>query len=83
MGRYYWVYVWETAITDSDKTKCNNDKTKTINIKAKKLASKLKLEDRIQILDDNDAYISIKGHKEGFPDKIACRLINPSKTDID
>ena len=62
--------------------KCNNDKTKTINIKAKKIASKLKLEDRIQILDDNDAYISIKDHKEGFPDKISCRLINPSKTDI-
>ena len=29
--------------------KCNNDKTKSINIKAKKAASKLKLEDRIQI----------------------------------
>ena len=50
--------------------------------KQKKIASKLKLEDRIQILDDNDAYISIKDHKEGFPDKISCRLINPSKTDI-
>ena len=45
-------------------------------------ASKLKLEDQIQILDDNDAYIFIKDHKEGFPDKISCRLINPSKTDI-
>ena len=62
--------------------KCNNDKTKTINIKAKKIASKLKLEDRIQILDDNDAYISIKDHQEGFPDPISCRLINPSRTDI-
>ena len=61
--------------------KCNNDKTKTINIKAKEIASKLKLEDRIQILDDNDAYISIKDHKEGFLDKILCCLINPSKTD--
>ena len=46
------------------------------------IASKLKLEDRIQILDDNDACISIKDHKEGFPDKISCRLINLSKTDI-
>ena len=45
-------------------------------------ASKLKLEDQIQILDDNDAYIFIKDHKKGFPDKISCRLINPSKTDI-
>ena len=62
--------------------KCTNNKTKTINIKAKKIASKLRLEDRIQILDDNDVYISIKDHKEGFPDKISCHLINPSKTDI-
>ena len=45
-----------------------------------RIASKLKVEDRIEILDDNDAYISIKDHKEGFPDKISCRLINPSKT---
>ena len=50
--------------------KRNNDKIKTINIKAKKIPSKLKLEDRIQILDDNDAYISIKDRKEGFPVKI-------------
>ena len=62
--------------------KRNNDKTKTINIKTKEIASKLKLEDRIQILDGNDAYISIKDHQEGFPDKVSCRLINPSKTAI-
>ena len=62
--------------------KCNDDKAKTLNIKAKKIASKLKLEDGIRILHDNDACISIKDHKEGFPDKISCRLINPSKTDI-
>ena len=49
---------------------CNDDKAKTMNIKAKKITSKLKLEDRIKILDDNDACISIKDHKEGFPDKI-------------
>ena len=62
--------------------KCNNDKIKTINIKAKKIASKLKLEDRIQVLVDNDAYISIKDNKEGFPDKNSCRLINQTKIDI-
>ena len=59
--------------------KCNNDKTKTINIKARTIASKLKLEDRIQISDENDAYISIKDHKEGFPDEILYRLITHPK----
>ena len=61
------------------KKKCNNDKTKTINIKARTIASKLKLEDRIQISDENDAYISIKDHKEGFPDEILYRLITHPK----
>ena len=73
---------YEQHTHDNITTKCKNNKTKTINIKAIKIANKLKLEDRIQILDDNDAYISIKNHKEGFPDKISCRLIDPSKTDI-
>ena len=61
--------------------KCNNDKTKT-NIKVKQIASKLQLEDRVQILHDNDAYVSLKDHKEGFPDKISCCVINPCKPDI-
>ena len=42
----------------------------------------MKLENQIQILDDNHAYISIKDHNEGFPDKISCCLNNPSKTDM-
>ena len=41
----------------------------------------LKIEDRVQKLDGNEAYVTIKDHKEGFPDKISCRLINSSKTD--
>ena len=59
--------------------KCNNYKTKTINIKAKKIASKLKPEDRIKILDDNDACISIKDHKEGFPEKFHAALLTHQK----
>ena len=36
----------------------------------------------VQILGDNEACVTIKDHKERFPDKISCRLINPSRTDI-
>ena len=53
--------------------KCNTDKSNSVNFKAKQIASKL---------DENEAYVTIKDYKEGFPDKISCRLINPSKTDI-
>ena len=62
--------------------KCNTNKSNSINFKAKQIASKLKIDDRVQKLDENEAYVTIKEHKEGFPDKISCRLINPSKTDI-
>lgn len=33
-------------------------------------------------MQENNAYITIKDPKDGFPNKISCRLINPSKSDI-
>ena len=62
--------------------KCNTNKYISIKFKAKQIACKLKIDDRVQKLDENEAYVTIKDHKKGFPDKISCRLINPSKTDI-
>ena len=62
--------------------KCNTNKSNSINFKAKQIASKLKFDDRVQKLDENEAYVTIRDHKEGLPDKISCRLINPSKADI-
>ena len=72
---------WCTNVTKTYK-KCNTNKSNSINFKAKQIASKLKIDDRVQKLDENEAYVTIKDHKEGLPDKISCRLINPSKTDI-
>ena len=62
--------------------KCNTNKSNSINFKAKQIARKLKIDGRVQKLDENEAYVTIKHHKEGFPDKISCRLINPSEADI-
>ena len=62
--------------------KCNTSKSNSINFKAKQISSKLKIDNRVQKLDENKVYVTIKNHKEEFPDKISCRLINPSKTDI-
>ena len=33
-------------------------------------------------MQETEAYITIKNHKEGFPKKILCRLINPSKSSV-
>ena len=62
--------------------KCNTNKSNSINVKAKEIAGKLKINDRAQKLDENEAYVTIKDHNERFLDKISCRLTNPSKTDI-
>ena len=67
-------------VTKTYKT-CNANKSNSINFKTKQIASKLKIDDRLQNFDENEAYVTSKDHKEGFPDKISCRRINPSKTD--
>ena len=33
-------------------------------------------------MEETEAYITFKDHKEGFPHKLSFRLINPSKSDI-
>ena len=58
----------------SDQRKVNN-----VNSHAKRITEKLPISDRIEKLQETEAYITIKEHNEDFPNKISCRLINPSK----
>ena len=53
-----------------------------INISAKKITDQLGISDRVETIALKDAYITIKDHKPKFPEKISCRLINPTKTNI-
>ena len=62
--------------------KNNKNKVNRINSEAKRIAEKLKLDDRIQQLQETEAFISVKDHKEGFPNSPSFRLINPSKSEI-
>ena len=43
--------------------KCNANKSNSINLKAKQIASKFKIDDRVQKLDENEPYVTIKDHK--------------------
>ena len=61
----------------SDRRKVNN-----MNSHAKRITEKLPISGRIEKLHETEAYITIKDHKEDFPNKISCRLINPSKSSI-
>ena len=56
---------------------------KSINLQAKSIATNLKLSDRIEKLAEAPAYITLKDHKENFRSKPPCRLINPSKNEIE
>merc|ERR1711872_212909 len=41
-----------------------------------------KLEARIEIPTEDEAFITIKDYKESFPGRVECRLINPAKNHI-
>ena len=47
--------------------KDNKSKVSRINSEAKRIAEKLKLDDRIQQLQEREAFILVKDHKEEFP----------------
>ena len=61
---------------------CTANRAKNISYKAKLLAEKLAIDDRIEKMEETEAYITVKDHKEGFPHKLSFRLINPSESDI-
>ena len=51
-----------------------------INRTSKKILEKLPISDRIDKMQETEAYITIKDHKENLLSKISCHLINPSKS---
>ena len=53
-----------------------------INNEAMNLTAELKIADRVEIPPKKDAYITLKDHKNDFPNKIKYRLINPTKSNI-
>ena len=63
----YEKLMHETITKTYEKT--NEFKVKTINKSAKKIANRLDLEDRIETLQENENYITIKDHKDNFPYK--------------
>ena len=62
--------------------KWSRRKVNKINYNAKRIAEDVSLEDCVEKIYENEAYITIKDHKKDFPNKILCRLINLSKSDI-
>ena len=53
-----------------------------INAKAATIAETLEISDRVEPIAHKNAYITVKDHKDNFPNNVKCRLINPAKTNI-
>ena len=68
-------------ITKSYK-KSNLAKLYNISKNARKITEKLPISDRLEKMQETEAYITIKDHKESFSNKILCCLINPSKSSV-
>ena len=75
-----YIYVYEIPITIIYKK--NKEKLGEINIDNQKIAQKLSIDNRTEIIQKNESYITLKDQKPGLPDKKTCRLINRPKTDI-
>ena len=68
-------------ITKSYK-KAPPEATKAIDKENKNIATKLQIDDRVDITANKDAFITLKDHKPNFANKPTCRLINPTKSEI-
>ena len=55
---------------------------KAINMETRHIFKTLELDNRIECLAKNTAFISLKDHKPNFQSSLPCRLINLSKSDI-
>ena len=75
-SEYKKLLKWNITKTykKSDRRKVSN-----VNSHAKRVTEKLPTSDRIEKLQETESYITIKDHKEDFPNEILCRLINPLK----
>ena len=71
----------EQNITKSYK-KAQHTATHTIHSVDKSIATKLGIDDRVDITANKDAFITLKDHKPNFANKPTCRLINPTKSEI-
>ena len=62
--------------------KSNGMKLRDINFAAKTIAERLLIVNRVEVMQETEAYITIKDHKDQFPNEISCYLITPSTSNI-
>ena len=76
---------YKKALTESVSKEYKKDKDNTewkINKEAAKLTKKMELDDRIPVFKKNEAFLTVKDHKEDWPGKVDYRLVNPAKSHV-
>ena len=53
-----------------------------INAEAQRIARRLEVADRMDILAKSEAFLTFKDHKANFATQLPCRLINPCKSEV-
>ena len=81
---YYYIYIYKLLRDNITATyqKTEDSTVAKINKEAKAIASKLKLDERIERFPTRKAFITLKDHKPNFVNNPKCRLINPAKSEI-
>ena len=62
--------------------KADTKQISDINDEARSISTALHIDDRVESLPMNEAFIRLKDHKDNFAYRPTCRLINPSKTEV-
>ena len=62
--------------------KADGNTISIINNEARIIATDLNIQDRVERMAEQQAFTTIKDHKDNFENKPTCRLINPAKNEI-
>ena len=62
--------------------KASADATDTIDSQAKSIAKELDIDNRTERMAKQQAFITLKDHKDNFANHPTCRLINPAKSEL-
>ena len=55
---------------------------RNIDKESKRFAKSINLDDKMECCSDQNAFITLKDHKENFSNSTNCGLINPSKSEV-
>ena len=78
---YIYIYILRENITKCYK-KTEDSPEKEIALELSSICEKIGISDRVESMGKQQAFITVKDHKDSFPNSIPCRLINPAKSNL-